>query len=50
MFQVEQVTVDVLTAGERGNKESIKIISGNDGPFRTKAMIPRASGDSILTF
>lgn len=50
MFQVEQAAVDVLTAGERGSKENIKIISDNDGPFRTKAMIHRASGDSTLTF
>lgn len=30
MFQVEQATIAVLTAGERGSNENIKIISGNN--------------------
>lgn len=30
MYQVEQATIDVLTSGERGSNEKIKIISGNN--------------------
>ena len=30
MYQVEQATIDVLTAGKRGSNENIKIISGNN--------------------